>query len=102
MHMMTTDLNLMDEVSIFVQGGSLRSSWTPSLGDLLQMPRAHEATCYGRVFIQYEPSHMLEKLKCDWSLMPSQNFASCHSSNKIVEFLNNLSCIEPSVNQKGE
>jgi len=33
MHMMTTDLNLMDEVSIFVQGGSLRSSWTPSLGD---------------------------------------------------------------------
>jgi hypothetical protein len=32
MHMMTTYLNLMDEVSI-VQGGSLRSSWTPSLGD---------------------------------------------------------------------
>jgi hypothetical protein len=31
-HMMTMDLNLMDEVSI-VQGGSSRSSWTPSLED---------------------------------------------------------------------
>jgi hypothetical protein len=40
--------------------------------------------------------------KCDWSLMPSENFASCHSSNKIVEFLNNLSCVGQSVNQKVE
>jgi hypothetical protein len=65
-------------------------AWGPHgphlLETLLQMPRAHEATCYGGVFIQYEPSHMLWKIRCDWSLRPSQN----------------LSCIGQSVNPKVE
>jgi hypothetical protein len=57
------------------------------LETLLHMPQAHEGTCYGAVFIQYEPSsHMLKKLRCDWSLRPSQN----------------LSCIGQRVNQKVE
>lgn len=46
------------------------------------MPRAHEATCYGGVFIQYEPSHMLRKIRSDWSFEAFSKFVMYWTKRK--------------------